>query len=130
RNRRILADARPVMSGFPLILWRRRTAKGSPRSARRACAGPAGPLAQLLLGYWEALRPSGRNGFAPCGVCPIKKELQPMRMSKRFGLFAAAVAFTASTAAVAAPTFINVLTGGTSGVYYPIGVALSQLYGN
>ena len=53
-----------------------------------------------------------------------------MRMSKRFGLFAAAVAFTASTAAVAAPTFINVLTGGTSGVYYPIGVALSQLYGN
>ena len=51
-----------------------------------------------------------------------------MRMSKRFGLFAAAVAFTASTAAVAAPTFINVLTGGTSGVYYPIGVALSQQY--
>jgi len=25
--------------------------------------------------------------------------------------------------------FINVLTGGTSGVYYPLGVALSQLYG-
>ncbi|UFU11870.1 TAXI family TRAP transporter solute-binding subunit [Ideonella dechloratans] len=25
--------------------------------------------------------------------------------------------------------FINVLTGGTSGVYYPMGVALSQLYG-
>jgi TRAP transporter TAXI family solute receptor len=53
-----------------------------------------------------------------------------MRLSKRLGLFAAAAAFTASTAAVAAPTFINVLTGGTSGVYYPIGVALSQLYGS
>lgn len=51
-----------------------------------------------------------------------------MRMTKRFSLFAAAAAFTASTAAVAAPTFINILTGGTSGVYYPIGVGLSQLY--
>jgi len=51
-----------------------------------------------------------------------------MRLTKRFGLLAAAAAFTASTAAVAAPTFINILTGGTSGVYYPIGVALSQQY--
>ncbi|MEP7298637.1 MAG: hypothetical protein ABI702_20825, partial [Burkholderiales bacterium] len=25
--------------------------------------------------------------------------------------------------------FINVLTGGQSGVYYPMGVALSQIYG-
>ena len=25
--------------------------------------------------------------------------------------------------------FINILTGGTSGVYYPMGVALSQIYG-
>jgi TRAP transporter TAXI family solute receptor len=51
-------------------------------------------------------------------------------MTKRFSLFAAAAAFTASTAVLAAPTFINVLTGGTSGVYYPIGVGLSQLYSN
>ncbi|WP_028238912.1 TAXI family TRAP transporter solute-binding subunit [Stutzerimonas azotifigens] len=51
-----------------------------------------------------------------------------MRLTKRISLFAAAAAFTASTAAVAAPTFINILTGGTSGVYYPIGVALSQMY--
>lgn len=28
-----------------------------------------------------------------------------------------------------AQQFVNVLTGGTSGVYYPLGVALSQLYG-
>lgn len=53
-----------------------------------------------------------------------------MTLTKRLSLFAAAAAFTASTAAVAAPTFINILTGGTSGVYYPIGVGLSQLYGN
>ena len=51
-----------------------------------------------------------------------------MRLTKRFSLLAAAAAFTASTAAVAAPTFINILTGGTSGVYYPIGVGISQLY--
>ncbi len=28
-----------------------------------------------------------------------------------------------------ADTFINILTGGTSGVYYPLGVALSEIYG-
>src|SRR5690606_10725197 len=28
-----------------------------------------------------------------------------------------------------AQQFINVLTGGTSGIYYPLGVALSQIYG-
>ncbi len=33
------------------------------------------------------------------------------------------------TAANAQQQYINVLTGGTSGVYYPLGVALSQIYG-
>ncbi len=51
-----------------------------------------------------------------------------MTLTKRLSLFTAAAVFTASTAALAAPTFINILTGGTSGVYYPIGVGLSQLY--
>jgi len=51
-----------------------------------------------------------------------------MRLTRRLSLFTAAAAFCASTAVVAAPTFINLLTGGTSGVYYPIGVGLSQLY--
>jgi TRAP transporter TAXI family solute receptor len=37
-------------------------------------------------------------------------------------------AFGIAVAANAAD-FINVLTGGTSGVYYPMGVALSQIYG-
>lgn len=40
---------------------------------------------------------------------------------------------TAAALVVALPAsaqqFINVLTGGTSGVYYPVGVALSQIYG-
>ncbi|MGV8842078.1 MAG: TAXI family TRAP transporter solute-binding subunit [Pseudomonas sp.] len=53
-----------------------------------------------------------------------------MKLTKRFSLLAAAAAITASTAVFAAPTFINILTGGTSGVYYPIGVGLSQLYSN
>lgn len=51
-----------------------------------------------------------------------------MRANKRFSLFAATVALTVSCAANAAPVFINILTGGTSGVYYPIGVGLSQIY--
>src|SRR3990170_4901713 len=41
---------------------------------------------------------------------------------------AAAVAALAAAAPVKAETFINILTGGTSGVYYPLGVALSQIY--
>lgn len=53
-----------------------------------------------------------------------------MRVIKRFSLFAATAALTVSCAANAAPVFINILTGGTSGVYYPIGVGLSQIYGD
>jgi hypothetical protein len=46
-------------------------------------------------------------------------------------LLAGAVALSAvATAPMAkAADFINVLTGGTSGVYYPLGVALSEIYG-
>jgi hypothetical protein len=43
-------------------------------------------------------------------------------------VLAAVVAASAAFAAQAAD-FINVLTGGTSGVYYPMGVALSQVFG-
>lgn len=50
-----------------------------------------------------------------------------MRVKTRFALLAAAT-LALSSAAQAAPVFINVLTGGTSGVYYPIGVGLSQIY--
>ena len=44
------------------------------------------------------------------------------------GAVAASVAFGASS--VRAEQFVNVLTGGTSGVYYPLGVALSKIYGD
>ncbi|WP_341520061.1 TAXI family TRAP transporter solute-binding subunit [Pseudomonas sp. G.S.17] len=52
-----------------------------------------------------------------------------MRVTQRFTLLAAAATLAVTSAAQAAPVFINILTGGTSGVYYPIGVALSQIYG-
>src|ERR1700710_1121934 len=45
-------------------------------------------------------------------------------------LIAAAVAAAAALSAPAAHAqqFINVLTGGTSGVYYPLGVAIGKIY--
>jgi uncharacterized protein len=44
-------------------------------------------------------------------------------------IVALVVALGASCAATAADQFINVLTGGTSGVYYPLGVALANVIG-
>ena len=41
---------------------------------------------------------------------------------------AAAVAVVLSAPAARAQQFINVLTGGTSGVYYPLGVAIGKIY--
>jgi TRAP transporter TAXI family solute receptor len=41
---------------------------------------------------------------------------------------AAGAALGLSAGAAGAQQFINVLTGGTSGVYYPLGVALSEIY--
>lgn len=52
--------------------------------------------------------------------------------SKRSGAIAGlatAALIALSPAAARAQDFINVLTGGTSGVYYPLGVALSKIYG-
>ncbi|HCF9404621.1 TPA: TAXI family TRAP transporter solute-binding subunit, partial [Pseudomonas aeruginosa] len=50
-------------------------------------------------------------------------------MIRRTRLALAGAAFLAVCAtAQAAPVFINILTGGTSGVYYPVGVGLSQIY--
>jgi TRAP transporter TAXI family solute receptor len=44
----------------------------------------------------------------------------------RYGLLAAAV--TLAPLGAQAEQFINILTGGTGGVYYPLGVALSKIY--
>lgn len=46
----------------------------------------------------------------------------------RTHLITAIVITAALSTAAGAADFINVLTGGTSGIYYPIGVALSQIY--
>jgi uncharacterized protein len=53
-------------------------------------------------------------------------------MLMKWKLMAAAVAAAVvfSAPAVQAQSFINVLTGGTSGVYYPLGVAIGKIYGD
>jgi hypothetical protein len=53
-----------------------------------------------------------------------------MMLRTRLGLAAVVAGLLIGSAAQAAPVFINILTGGTSGVYYPVGVALSQIYGD
>ncbi|MFZ1344362.1 TAXI family TRAP transporter solute-binding subunit [Thiothrix eikelboomii] len=54
-----------------------------------------------------------------------------LALSMRKTLLTSAVAMTLSLSALPAQAeqFINVLTGGTSGVYYPLGVALAKIYG-
>ncbi|WP_250958688.1 TAXI family TRAP transporter solute-binding subunit [Rhizobium sp. CG5] len=55
-----------------------------------------------------------------------------MTISPRIAVFAGALAISTAfgSATARAAEFINVLTGGTSGVYYPLGVALSKIYGD
>jgi TRAP transporter TAXI family solute receptor len=55
-----------------------------------------------------------------------------MKISRRYAMLASVVALSGALGASGAKAaeFINVLTGGTSGVYYPLGVALSKLYGD
>ena len=52
-----------------------------------------------------------------------------MRILRWVAAAAATTAFFVSPAALAQQQFVNVLTGGQAGVYYPLGVALSQVYG-
>ncbi|MCB1448843.1 MAG: TAXI family TRAP transporter solute-binding subunit [Nitratireductor sp.] len=52
----------------------------------------------------------------------------PLR--KTVGAFSVALlAMTSGNLSAKADEFINILTGGTSGVYYPLGVGLSKIYG-
>ncbi|MCA1970532.1 MAG: TAXI family TRAP transporter solute-binding subunit [Rhizobium sp.] len=55
-----------------------------------------------------------------------------MKTTKLATVLAGALALSTALGAVSAKAeeFINVLTGGTSGVYYPLGVALSKIYGD
>ena len=50
-------------------------------------------------------------------------------MNKPYRVLAALAAGALFALPAQAQQFINVLTGGTSGVYYPLGVSLSQIYG-
>ena len=53
-----------------------------------------------------------------------------MRLIRQIGLgISLAAALATSGAALAQQQFVNVLTGGQAGVYYPLGVALAQVYG-
>ena len=49
-------------------------------------------------------------------------------MFKKLSAVLAAFLLTISTSQSA--EFINILTGGTSGVYYPLGSALTKIYGD
>lgn len=51
-----------------------------------------------------------------------------MRLVKKFTLALSLGVALVSSNALAQQQFVNVLTGGQSGVYYPLGVALSQIY--
>jgi len=57
---------------------------------------------------------------------------QKMPKGRMTGLRAmlAGLSLAVAPAAASAQEFINILTGGTSGVYYPIGVGLSKIYGD
>jgi hypothetical protein len=55
-------------------------------------------------------------------------EIDPMRPVKKITLALSLGAALISSSALAQQQFVNVLTGGQSGVYYPLGVALSQIY--
>lgn len=50
-------------------------------------------------------------------------------MLKKLIVAGAAVAALSSAPAAHAQQFVNILTGGTSGVYYPMGVAIGKIYG-
>ncbi|MFI0395988.1 TAXI family TRAP transporter solute-binding subunit [Paracoccus sp. p1-h21] len=51
-----------------------------------------------------------------------------MTIRTKIAAFATASALAVLPVGASAAEFVNILTGGTSGVYYPIGVALSKIY--
>ena len=51
-----------------------------------------------------------------------------MRITRLAAAAATAAALVGAPLTASAAEFINVLTGGTSGVYYPMGVAMSEIW--
>jgi uncharacterized protein len=73
---------------------------------------------------------AGRTGTAHNGIFS-GGTTDMTRMTTKFSLAAAtAAALVFAPAFAKADEFINILTGGTSGVYYPLGVGLSKIYGD
>ena len=51
-------------------------------------------------------------------------------MLKKISALIAALLLTSNSAKAQSAEFINILTGGTAGVYYPLGSALTKIYGD
>lgn len=68
----------------------------------------------------------GPGKIAAAGSGPHGEKKMPSRLA--LSLWVAAVVVATAAPGVRADTFINILTGGPSGVYYPLGVGLSKVY--
>jgi TRAP transporter TAXI family solute receptor len=75
-----------------------------------------------MIGHLDGLT----AGIRPSTFPPIFRERRIMKNKMVAAVLATAVALSAPAAH--AQQFINVLTGGTSGVYYPLGVAIAKIY--
>jgi uncharacterized protein len=62
--------------------------------------------------------------------CVDKGEVKEMAILNRKTVLAALAAVAVMVPGLARAEFVNVLTGGTSGVYYPMGVGMSKLFGD
>src|SRR5690606_29036905 len=93
-----------------------------PRRAQRRFSNAPG-LPRLL-------RSSVVNRGARRKPCQHNEEDHMTKaLARSLRALAAGAAIAAAPLAAQAAQFINILTGGTSGVYYPIGVARSKIYG-
>ncbi len=68
------------------------------------------------------------SGRLPSPSSQATRSKRPISPAKRLRLLITAALLSSSTVTLAAPESINILTGGTSGVYFPIGTRLAQLY--
>jgi TRAP transporter TAXI family solute receptor len=91
-----------------------------------AAPGPIGSsgLAQALqsVSRWSQKAPGQRYQHEEDSM----KFVSPRTLSNV--LVSATLMVAAGTGSAQSQEFINILTGGTSGVYYPLGVGLSELY--
>src|SRR5690606_13365038 len=96
---------------------------------RKPCASGAEDLS-LRPSPWITLNPTTVRSHDAASVQRIPGGGKMRRFMKTMTAGAAALtaALMASSLPARSAEFINVLTGGTSGVYYPLGVALSKIY--